>query len=57
MLGQKIRILQNTFQTAGEYSFGWDGTDDGNNKVSSGVYFYRLNAGVQNFQKKMILIR
>jgi hypothetical protein len=54
MLGQKIRILQNTFQTAGEYSFVWDGTDDGNNKVSSGVYFYRLQADNLNIQKKMI---
>jgi hypothetical protein len=54
ILGQKIRALQNAFQTAGEYSLMWNGMDDSNTPVSSGVYFYRLQTDNLNIQKKMI---
>ena len=54
MLGQKIRSLQKVFQSAGEYSLVWNGMDDSNNSVSSGVYFYRLQADNFIIQKKMI---
>jgi hypothetical protein len=54
MLGQKIRTLQNAFQTAGEYSLVWDGNDDANKRVSSGVYLYRIEEDNIYIQKKMI---
>jgi hypothetical protein len=57
LLGQKIKILQNAFQNAGEYSVVWDATDDRNNPVSSGIYFYRLDTNEMNFIKKMVLLR
>jgi Tol biopolymer transport system component len=55
--GQEIKTLQNSFQNAGQYSTFWNGTDDKDNPVSSGIYFYRLQTDESNLQKKMILIR
>jgi flagellar hook assembly protein FlgD len=40
----------------GEHSVAWDGKDDRNNPVSSGIYFYRLTTADFATQKKMILI-
>lgn len=57
VLGVKVRTLVDPFQNSGEYSLLWDGRDDQKNPVSSGVYFYRLDAGGKNLQKKMILVR
>jgi hypothetical protein len=57
LLGQKIRILQNSFQSAGKYSLVWNATDEKNNSVSSGIYFYSLSTIGMNLQKKMILIK
>lgn len=56
-LGQKVKTLVDTYLNAGSHSVTWNGTDDSNNPVSSGVYYYRLNAGEHSFQKKMILLR
>ncbi len=57
LLGQNIRTLQNAFQQAGEYFLVWDATDERNIPVSSGMYFYRLEADNLNIQKKMIVVR
>ena len=57
ILGQNIKILANGYRGSGEYFLSWDGTDVFNNRVSSGVYFYILNAGRLKLQKKMILLR
>jgi endo-1,4-beta-D-glucanase Y len=56
-LGQKVRTLQDARQDAGDYSLTWDATDEKKNPVASGTYFYRLEAGGQTLQKKMLLIR
>jgi hypothetical protein len=57
ILGQKIKTLVNSFQNAGEHSLVWDATDEKSNLVSSGVYFYKLEVGAMNLQKKMMLLR
>jgi hypothetical protein len=57
MLGQKIKTLVNSFQSAGEHSITWDAMDAGNNQMSSGVYFYKLESNQQTLQKKMLLVR
>ena len=56
-LGQEIKTLVNAFQNTGEYSIEWDGNDESNNVISSGVYFYSLITNEKGIQKKMILLR
>ncbi|HPG38883.1 MAG TPA: FISUMP domain-containing protein [bacterium] len=56
-LGRCIKTLVNSHQGAGEHSIVWNGTDDANNPVSSGIYFCRVMAGEMSLQKKMVLVR
>lgn len=55
-LGQKVRALLDETKPAGRYRQKWDGTDDWGRKVSSGVYFYRLETNNFTATNKMILI-
>jgi penicillin V acylase-like amidase (Ntn superfamily) len=57
MLGEKVKKLVNSFHNTGGHSIIWDGSDDNNNRVCSGMYFYRLETNGMSFQKKMVLIR
>jgi hypothetical protein len=52
--GQLIRTF-NDLNTNG--SIIWDGKDDNNNIVNSGVYFYKLNSIKSSKIRKMILIK
>jgi hypothetical protein len=45
------------FQTTEEHSLTWDAMDDHHDPVSSGVYYYRLEAAGKILQKKMLLLR
>jgi hypothetical protein len=58
MLGQVVRTLVNAEQTAGRYVLQWDATNDAGQPLSSGIYFYRIQAGGE-FQsvKKMLLLK
>ncbi len=56
-LGREIKTLVNSFQSAGEHSVTWDATNNSNNPVCSGVYFYKMETKETSIQKKMILIR
>ncbi len=55
--GQLVKRLVNEEKTAGEHSVVWNGTDNNNRPVSSGVYFYRMNAGKYSSSKKMIMMK
>jgi hypothetical protein len=57
VFGQQIKTLQNSFEIAGEHALVWDASDDKNNPVSSGVYFYSLQTAEMSIQKKMVLVR
>ena len=52
MLGQKVAGLVNEYQRAGKYNIAWNASD-----VPSGVYFYRIQSGVFNQTKKMLLVK
>ncbi len=57
ILGQEVRTLVDEEQKAGNYRVLWDGKDGLGRDVSSGVYFYRLQAGKFSHTRKMILLR
>lgn len=59
--GEKIRTLVSETLTAGEHHIVWNGTDDNNSKVSSGIYFFETgitnNGGDYTSLKKVILLK
>ena len=57
IMGQKIRTVVNENHSSGFHSVLWDGKDNYNNPVSSGVYIYRIHAGDYIQTRKMILMR
>ncbi len=57
LLGQKIRSLVNAKQPTGTYYIQWNGRDDQDEKVSSGIYLYRLQVGKYYETKKMVLLQ
>ncbi|MEJ2614062.1 MAG: FlgD immunoglobulin-like domain containing protein, partial [Ignavibacteriaceae bacterium] len=56
-LGQLVKTLVSTNQPAGNYSVSWDGTNNIGSRVSSGIYFYRLNTKEFLSVKKMIMLK
>jgi len=57
VLGQKITTLVNKIQGAGIYSVKWDGRNDRNNLVASGLYLYRFETDYKVFSKKMMFVK
>lgn len=55
--GQLVKTLVNEIKPPGEHSIIWNGRDDSDKSVSSGIYFYKLKS--DNFEKtrKMILLK
>jgi len=59
VLGKEIKTVLDDELHAGKYSTTWNGKDDQNNKVSSGIYFYRLTFGnnMQSITKKLTVLK
>ncbi len=57
ILGKEVRTLVNSDMGAGRYSVTWDGLNDQGQQVTSGVYFYRMDAGTFTMMKKMLLLK
>ncbi|MCF7912457.1 MAG: C10 family peptidase [Candidatus Cloacimonetes bacterium] len=55
--GQQVKILATGEFEKGEHLMVWDGTDDKQQPVAAGVYFYRLKAEGVSEIKRMVLIK
>lgn len=58
VLGERVRsLVSNEKQKPGLKNLIWDGRDNTNKRVSSGIYFLNLKAGNFNSMKKFIILR
>jgi len=57
MLGQRVRTLLNETKAAGWYRTEWNGTNESGQRVSTGVYLYRLTVGEIVQTKKMLMLK
>jgi hypothetical protein len=57
VLGQRVKVLVDEYQNAGNKTVSWDSKDDQGQEVTSGIYFYRIKAGDFVQSKKMVLLR
>ncbi len=55
--GQKIKTLINEWLAADSYNVSWNGTDAGNHRLASGIYFCRMQSAKYSSIKKMILLK
>ncbi|MEA2095323.1 MAG: T9SS type A sorting domain-containing protein [Candidatus Cloacimonadota bacterium] len=55
--GQKVKQLEIRNLELGINNIIWNGTDDNDQPVSSGVYFYKLITPTQTLSKKMLLLK
>lgn len=55
--GQLVKSIYSGYQEKGTYQMIWDGKDDNNNSVSSGIYYASLKTSKQNIVKKMLLLK
>jgi hypothetical protein len=55
LMGQVVRVLVDENKPAGYYSVIWNGRNDLGERVSTGIYWYQLQAGKHASTKKMLL--
>lgn len=55
--GRVVKVLVDALIEAGYYENSWDGKDETGQEVTSGIYFYQIQAGNHISTKKMILIK
>ncbi len=55
--GQMIRRMINAPLSVGTHRLVWDGKDERNTPVASGMYLYRLQSGKHKFSGKMVLAK
>ncbi len=61
-LGEEVNVLVNEFNSAGYHQYEWNGLNSSGNRVSSGIYFYRIETESLNGQKfndvkKMLMLK
>ena len=56
-LGQRVRTLVQARTLPGSYSAVWNGMDDDGNRMGTGTYFCRLQAGLSVATQKMVLLK
>jgi len=55
--GERVKTLISQQLHSGEHQISWDGTNSANQRVSSGIYLYRLSAENYTSIRKMALLR
>lgn len=55
--GERVRLLRDGREPAGEKTVVWNGLNDSGHPVSSGVYLYRLDADEFGATRKMVLLK
>jgi hypothetical protein len=55
--GQLVRTLVNETMAAGIHTVTWDGANSNGEKVASGIYFYKINAGDFSKTMKMVMTK
>jgi flagellar hook assembly protein FlgD len=55
--GQLVKTLCDEKKQAKSYKIEWNGKDENNKSVASGIYFCRIKAGEKSETKKMMLIK
>ena len=57
LFGREINTLVNESKEAGTYTISWNGRDNQNRQVSTGVYFYKMQATGFEKTMKMMLVK
>jgi hypothetical protein len=55
--GQLIKTLLSENKTIGDFTHSWNGKDNFDKDVTSGIYFLKMTSGNQQIIKKMMLVR
>jgi len=55
--GQKVKTLFSGNAEEGNHTVTWNGDDENDDPVSSGIYFYKLKTGEQELSRKMLLLK
>ena len=55
--GRTIKEINFGEMAPGRYAYVWDGTNNIGNLVSTGIYFFQINAGSNTAIKKMLLLK
>jgi hypothetical protein len=57
VLGRRVKQVYSGRLDPGFHEFHWDGTNQADNKVSSGIYFMRVNSRHGSADGKVVLVR
>lgn len=57
LVGQEVARLVYGLREPGAYTVEWDGRDNADRQLASGVYIYRLQAGPYSLTRKLLLLR
>ena len=55
--GARVTTLYEGRMSSGAHAVRWNGTDSGGERVGSGVYFCRLEAGGETMTRKLVLLK
>jgi membrane-bound inhibitor of C-type lysozyme len=56
-MGQLVKVLRDGKVDPGRYSVAWDGRNASGERVSSGVYFYKMEGQQFDATKKMLVVK